>query len=97
MRPASRLPSERFLPAACKSMTCKAFCRLPLGCPQAYPHLPGTTQPQTNCVWAFRDHAPQGVDMQQDFQPVRTLSSCFSTEGGDKSTLECATPGFLGH
>lgn len=67
-------------------MICKAFGRVPADCPQAYPHLAGTTPARLNRVWAFLDHAPQGIDMKQDFPPALILSSSLSTEGGDKST-----------
>ncbi len=74
----------RLLPAWRKALAVKGFLRLPAGCPQPYPHFPGTTRRLFGPRWAFLDHLSQVLDVQGKSRAALILSSCLSTECWDK-------------
>ncbi|CUJ54169.1 Uncharacterised protein [Achromobacter xylosoxidans] len=80
---------ERLLPAWRKALAAKGILRLRAGCPQPYPHFPGTTWRLGECVWAFLDHPLQVPDVQGKSRAALILSSCLSTECWDKCTGRC--------
>jgi hypothetical protein len=81
-----RTAPERLLPAWRKALAVKGFLRLPAGCPQPYPHFPGTTRRLFGPSWAFLDQPLQVLDVQGKSRAALILSSCLSTECWDKCT-----------
>lgn len=81
-----RTAPERLLPAWRKALAVKGFLRLPAGCPQPYPHFPGTTRGLFGPSWAFLDQPLQVLDVQGKSRAALILSSCLSTECWDKCT-----------